>query len=80
MNVLLIILGIVLTALFFLNIKSAADILCRIIGGFALLLIYNHIAGIFSLEMAGINLFTSFVAGILGFPGAATIILMAVFL
>lgn len=80
MNVLFIILGIVLTVLFFLNIKSAADILCRIIGGFALLLIYNHIAGVFSLNMAGINLFTSFVAGMLGIPGTAAIILMTVFL
>jgi len=69
LNIVLIILGVILTVLFFLNVKNAADILCRIIGGFAVLLIYNRFAGVFSLETTGINLISSFIAGILGLPG-----------
>lgn len=80
MNTALLILGLVLLLLFFLNIKSAADVLCRIIGGFAVLLIYNHLAGIFSLDIVGINLFSALIAGVMGLPGGILLFCAALFL
>lgn len=69
MTVIYAILGLVLTVLFFLNIKSAADILCRIAGGFALLIIYNSLAPMLSLTAVGINAASALICGIMGFPG-----------
>ena len=65
MNFLLYILGIVLCVLFFLNIKSAADILCRIVGGFLFLIIYNTFAPMIALSPIGANLITATVCGTL---------------
>ena len=74
MNYIYSVLGLVLTTLFFLNIRSAADLLCRIVGGFALLFIYNAAAPLISLTPVGINLISSSVAGIMGLPGAVLLI------
>lgn len=76
---LIIVLGVLLTAVFFLHIKSAADILCRIIGGFSLLLIYNAAALHFSVPAVGINLFSAITAGLLGLPGGVLLICFAIF-
>ncbi len=78
MEILYIILGVVLTVLFFLNIKNAADILCRIIGGVSLLIIYNTV--FHGLPAVGINLISGTVAGLLGLPGGLLIILLGLFL
>lgn len=80
MTVVYIILGIILTALFFLNIKNAADILCRIIGGFAILLIYNTVASHFHIPFLGINPVTVLVTGLLGIPGGALLVCLGLFL
>lgn len=80
MEILLIILGIVLTVLFFLHIKSAADLLCRIVGGFAFLIIYNSVAPYISLPALGINLVSAILCGILGLPGGAMMVLLNLFL
>ena len=78
MEILYIILGVVLTVLFFLNIKNAADLLCRIIGGVSLLIIYNTV--FHGLPAVGINLISGTVAGLLGLPGGLLIILLGLFL
>lgn len=80
MNTAILILGFVLVLLFFLNIKSAADVFCRIIGGFAVLLIYNYLAGVFSLKVVGINLISALLAGIMGLPGGILLFCAALFL
>lgn len=80
MEILLIMLGAVLTVLFFLHIKSAADLLCRIVGGFAFLIIYNSVAPIVSLPTLGINAISAALCGILGLPGGAMLILLNLFL
>ena len=80
MTVVYIILGIILTALFFLNIKNAADILCRIIGGFAILIIYNAVASHFPLPLLGINPVTVLITGLLGIPGGALLVCLFSFL
>ena len=58
-------LGIVLCVLFFLNIKSAANILCRIVGGFLFLIIYSTFAPMISLAPIGVNLITATICGTL---------------
>ena len=80
MNFLLIILGIILTVLFFLNIKSAATLLCRILGGFLLLLIYNSLSQAVSLPSVGINLITAVLCGFLEIPGLGLVICCHFFL
>lgn len=79
MDMLFIILGAILVLLFFLYIKNAAEILCRIVGGFSLLIIYNALAMKFSIPVVGINLFSSLTTGLLGAPGGALLILCATF-
>ena len=69
MEFLLIIIAIILTVVLSFNIKSTAAILCRIIGGFAFLLIYNSIAPHLGLPSVGINIISSAICGILGIPG-----------
>lgn len=80
MNTVLLILGVVLTVLFFLNVKNAADVLCRIIGGFAVLFIYNAFAPMLSLSTVGINIISALCSGILGVPGSILLLCSAVFL
>ncbi len=80
MTVLYIILGIILTVLFFLNIKNAADILCRIIGGFAMLVIFNMAAPHLALPLIGINPITVLTTGLLGLPGGVLLVCLLVFL
>ncbi len=72
MTVIYIILGAILTAVFFLNIKTAASLLCRIAGGFAFLYIYNSVA--YGLPLLGINVISATVCGILGLPGLGLLI------
>lgn len=69
-------LGILLCALFFLNIKSAADILARIVGGFLFLIIYNTFAPMLSLSTVGANIITASVCGFLEIHGAILLILL----
>ena len=80
MTVFYIILGSLLTVLFFLHIKSAADILCRIIGGFCFLYIYNMAAVHFLPETIGINIITAAIFGFLGLPGALLLLCLGLFL
>lgn len=80
MNIILTILGVVLLILFFLNIKSAADILCRIVGGFVLLFIFNYIAAFFSIETVGVNFLSSAISGLLGIPGVMFLFFSSIFL
>ena len=78
MNILLIILGALLCILFFLNIKNAADILCRIIGGFALLYLYNMLAPMMGFKGVGINLLSALIAGGMGIPGGILLLCAAI--
>ena len=78
MTVVYIIFGIALTVLLFLNIKNAADIICRIIGGIGVLIIYNTVFP--SLPVAGINLVSGTVVGILGLPGGIMVLCLGLFL
>ncbi len=71
MTILYIILGILLAAIFFLNIKNAADLIARIIGGMGVLILYNTI---FTSHAAGINLITAAVVGLLGLPGGVLVL------
>ena len=72
MTVIYIIFGAILTAVFFLNIKTAASVLCRIVGGFAFLYIYNSVA--YALPLLGITVISAAVCGILGLPGLGLLI------
>ena len=65
MEFLLIIIAVVLGGVFFLNMKRTALILCRIVGGFLFLLLYNALP----LPSVGINLVTAAVCGVLEIPG-----------
>lgn len=76
LDYLFIFLGIILCVLFFLNIKSAANILCRIVGGFLFLILYNTIAPMASLSTVGVNLATATVCGFLDVSGAVLLILL----
>ena len=78
MTVIYIILGIVLTVLFFLNIKNAADILCRIVGGMGILIVYNTVMT--SSTQVGINLVSAIIVGLLGLPGGLLLLCLTVFL
>lgn len=80
MNMVLIIMGTVLAVLFFLNIKSAADVLCRTVGGFVILLLYNAVAMSLSVPPVGINLISALLTGLLGLPGGALLIFCAILL
>lgn len=70
MNTLFIILGVILALLFFLNIKPASEVLCRIVCGFAVLIGYNAVAPALLLVPIGINLISALLIGIFGAPGA----------
>ena len=76
LNYLLFSLGIILSVLFFLNIKSAANILCRIVGGFLFLIIYNTVAPMISLVPIGTNIVTATICGTLGLSGAVLLVLL----
>ncbi len=65
LNYLLFFPGILLCVLFFINIKSAANILCRIVGGFLFLILYNTAAPIISLAPIGANIITAALCGTL---------------
>ncbi len=78
MTVIYIILGMVLTVLFFLNIKNAADILCRIVGGMGVLIVYNTVMT--SSTQVGINLVSAIIVGLLGLPGGLLLLCLTVFL
>lgn len=80
MNTLFIMLGAVLALIFFLNIKPAAEVLCRIVCGFAVLLCYNMAAAPLSWVPIGINLVSSFIVGVFGLPGGMMLFLAAMFL
>ena len=80
MTTIYIILAMVLTTLLFLNIKSAAIAVCRIAGGFALLLIYNSLAQFISLPAVGINIVSSALCGFLELPGLGVLICCRLFL
>ncbi len=77
MTIVYVILGILLAAIFFLNIKNAADLFSRIIGGMGVLIIYNTI---FPDPCAGINLVTAAIVGLLGLPGGIMVLCLGLFL
>ena len=80
MNTLSIMLGAVLVLVFFLNIKPAAEVLYRIICGFAVLLCYNMAAAPLSWIPIGINLISSLIVGVFGLPGGMMLLLASKFL
>lgn len=80
MDVLLITGGVLLLALFCMNMHTAADVLCRIICGFGALLLYNSAAALASAPIIGVNLITALILGILGLPGGILLLCMAAFL
>ncbi|MBR1970089.1 MAG: pro-sigmaK processing inhibitor BofA family protein [Clostridia bacterium] len=80
MKSLLIILGVILGALFFLNIKSASEVFSRIICGFCVLLVINSALVLFSAQTLGINLITALITGIFGAPGVIFILAAALIL
>ena len=78
MTIVYIILGIVLTAVLFLNIKNATDFLLRIIGGIGVLILYNTVFP--TLPAVGINLVSGTVVGLLGLPGGIMVLCLGLFL
>ncbi len=78
MDFLFYILGVGLIIVFFSNIKITADILCRILGGFAMLLIYNTPAPFLALPHVGVNFISSTLCAILGFPGLLLLLLSSI--
>lgn len=78
-NVLLI-LGAVLSVLFFLNIKSASEVFCRILCGFLALIALNSVLVFFSSVTLGVNLVTALITGIFGAPGIMLIFAAALIL
>ena len=80
MNFLIVFLGLLLLVLFFFNIKKAADILCRIIGGAFFLMLYNRLIPFIPLPLLGVNLISSAVCGTLGIGGWALLICCRIFL
>ena len=75
MTLLYYILGTALVVLFFLNINSAARLLCKIAGGFAVLFLYAPL-GVF-LPDVGINLVTATVLAVLNLPGGILLLLLS---
>ena len=80
MNLLIVFLGGLLLILFFSNIKKAANILCRIIGGAFFLMLYNRLIPFIPLPLLGVNLISSAVCGMLGICGWVLLILCRAFL
>ena len=74
---LLLILGVLLFVLFFANLKSAANLLCRGIGGFAFLILFNTISPLVSLSPVGANIVSALICGVLELPGAILLILLS---
>lgn len=80
MKSLLLILGGVLTVLFFLNIKPASEVFCRILCGFCVLIAVNSALVFFSSATVGVNLITALLTGIFGAPGVIFILAAALIL
>ncbi len=80
MNTIFILLAGVLILVFFLNIKPAAEVLCRVACGFSLLICYNVVAALLILKPIGINLISSLIIGVFGLPGGILLYLSALFL
>ncbi len=80
MKSLLLILGTVLCLLFFLNIKPASEVLCRILCGFCVLIAVNSVLVFFSSVSLGVNLITALITGIFGAPGIIFILAAALIL
>lgn len=78
MEILYIILGVVLTVLFFLNIKNAAGILCRTVGGVVTLILYSSVFP--ALPIIGINIVSGAIVGMLGLPGGLLIFCLGMLL
>ncbi len=76
LNFLIFFLGIILCTLFFLNMKSAANILCRIVGGFLFLILYNTLAPMLSISTVGVNIVTAAVCGTLEIFGVFLLVLL----
>ena len=76
MDFLLIFVGFLLFVLFFANIKSAALFLCRVIGGFVFLILFNTVSPLISLSPVGANIVSALICGVLEIPGAVLLILL----
>lgn len=80
MNIILIIAAILISVLFFINMKAVAHALCKILCGFFILFLLNWICGLLRLTPIGINLITATIAGTLGIPGSGLLLFIACFL
>ena len=80
MDSVLTILGVLLALLFFLNIRPASEVFCRIICGFSVLIALNSVAMLFSPVRVGVNLITALIIGVFGAPGGALIFAVTLFL
>ena len=80
MKSLILILGAVLSLLFFLNVKPASEVFCRIVCGFLVLIALNSVLMLFSSVTLGVNLITALITGILGAPGIIFIFATALIL
>ena len=69
MDSIITILGALLALLFFLNIKPASEVFCRILCGFSVLIALNSVLMIFSPVAVGVNLITAIIIGVFGAPG-----------
>ena len=80
MKSLLIILGAVLSLLFFLNIKPASEVFSRMICGFCVLIAVNSALMFFSSLTVGVNLITALITGTFGVPGVVFVLAAALVL
>lgn len=80
MDSVLTILGMLLALLFFLNIKPASEVFCRILCGFSVLIALNSAFMMFSPVRVGVNLITALIIGIFGAPGGALVYAVTLFL
>lgn len=80
LNTLYIIFGICAAALFFLNLRAAAELLCKTIFGLSLLVIYNMAGASAALTPIGINAVSALVVGVLGLPGGVMLYAIEKFL
>lgn len=75
MTLLYYILGLTLLVLFFLNINTAAQMLCKIAGGLSILFLYAPLSCF--LPPVGINLLTASVLAVFNLPGGVLLVLLS---
>ena len=78
MDFVYLLLGLVSAVILLINIKNAADIICRFAGGFILLIIYNTIAAALAFPPIGVNAVSASLCGLLGIPGGLMLVGLSV--